>query len=87
MSTYILGFQQIDKTKQAMAGGKGANLGELSGIAGVQVPGGFCVTTEAYQEIIGHNEALNALLDQLAILKAANRKEISEISAKSRMVI
>ena len=29
MSSYILGFQEIDKTKLAMVGGKGANLGEL----------------------------------------------------------
>jgi phosphoenolpyruvate synthase/pyruvate phosphate dikinase len=87
MSTYILGFQEIDKTKLAIAGGKGANLGELSRIAGVQVPGGFCVITKAYQEIIGHNEALNALLDQLTMLKATDRKEISETSAKIRKVV
>lgn len=28
MSACILGFQEIDKTKLAMVGGKGANLGE-----------------------------------------------------------
>ena len=87
MSAYILGFQEIDKTKLAMVGGKGANLGELSRIEGIQVPEGFCVTTEAYKEIIGNNTTFNALLDQLTILKADNRKDISEISAKIRKVI
>jgi hypothetical protein len=30
MSSYVLGFQDIDKTKIMVVGGKGANLGEIS---------------------------------------------------------
>ncbi|MCD6065940.1 MAG: ppsA [Bacteroidetes bacterium] len=86
-SSYVLGFHGINKTLLATAGGKGSNLGELSGIEGIQVPGGFCVTTEAYKEITGNNEAFNSLLDQLAVLKADDRKAISEISAKIRKAI
>lgn len=48
MNSYVLGFPEIDKTKLAIVGGKGANLGELSRIEGIQVPEGFCVTTKAY---------------------------------------
>ena len=44
---YILGLHKIDKTNLEIVGGKGANLGELSRIEGIQVPDGFCVTTEA----------------------------------------
>lgn len=84
---YILDFQETDKTMLALAGGKGAGLGELCGITGVRVPNGFCVTTEAYKEVTGNSEAFNSLLGQLAILKADNRKAISEISAKIRKVI
>lgn len=87
MNSYVLGFQEIDKTKLAIVGGKGANLGELSGIEEIQVPEGFCVTTEAYQEIIGNNEEFHSLLDQLSFLKADNRESIGEISAKIRQVI
>jgi hypothetical protein len=29
MSSYVLGFQDIDRTKLMAVGGKGANLGEL----------------------------------------------------------
>jgi len=97
MSAYILGFQEIDKIPidiGTTVGGKGANLGELSRIEGVRVPEGFCVTTEVYKEIIvhgdsfgGYSEEFNSLLDQLAILKADNRKGISETSAKIRKVI
>jgi len=87
MNSYVLGFQEIDKTKLALVGGKGANLGELSRIAGIQVPEGFCVTTEAYKEIIGNSEELYSLLDQLSFLKADNREGIGEISAKIRKVV
>jgi rifampicin phosphotransferase len=87
MSSLVLNFKFIDKTKLALVGGKGANLGELTRIEGVQVPDGFCVTTEAYKEIIGNNEEFNSLMDHLANLKADNRKEISETSAKIRKVI
>ena len=53
MSSYVLGFQDIDKTKLMVVGGKGANLGELSWIEGIRVPDGFCLSTEAFQRIIG----------------------------------
>ena len=87
MNSYILGFQEIDKTKLAMVGGKGANLGELSRIEGIQVPEGFCVTTEAYKAIIENIKEFNSLLDQLSLLKADNREGIREISAKIRNLI
>jgi phosphoenolpyruvate synthase/pyruvate phosphate dikinase len=84
--SYLLHFQQIDKTKLTIVGGKGANLGELARVDGVRVPEGFCVTTEAYKEIIARGD-FGGLLDQLATLKADNRKGISETSAKIRKMI
>jgi pyruvate,water dikinase len=87
MSDYLLGFRDIDKTKLALAGGKGANLGELFKIEDIYVPDGFCITTEAYEEIVGSNEAFNVLLENLCRLKANNRKAIRETAAKIRMLI
>ena len=63
MSNYILEFQETDKTKIAMVGGKGASLGELSRLEDVQVPGGFCVTTDVYKEMFGNNPAFISLLE------------------------
>lgn len=83
----ILDFSEIDTTKLALAGGKGANLGELTRIEGIQVPGGFCISTEVYKEVTAHHEAFHALLDQLELLKADDRKGIGETSAKIREVI
>src|SRR6266568_1655813 len=87
MNTYVLCFQEIDRTKFMAVGGKGANLGELSRIKGIRVPEGFCVTTEAYKKITENNQELNSLLDELTRLRAEERENISEISAKIRMVI
>jgi pyruvate,water dikinase len=87
MNTYVLCFPEIDRSKLMVVGGKGANLGELSRIKGIRVPEGFCVTTEAYKKITEHNQELNSLLDELTRLKAEERKNISEISAKIRRAI
>jgi phosphoenolpyruvate synthase/pyruvate phosphate dikinase len=87
MKRYVLEFREIDKTKQTVVGGKGMNLGECSRIEGILVPKGFCVTTEAYKRVIGKNEKLHQLLDQLAVLKVDEREKISEISRKIRELI
>jgi len=87
MSTYVLCFQEIDRSKLMVAGGKGANLGELSGIKGIQVPEGFCITTEAYKKGTGNNQELNSLLDALTRLRAEERQDISEVCAKIRVAI
>ena len=87
MGSYVFAFKEIDKTKLAIAGGKGANLGELSRIEGINVPASFCVSTEAYKRIIEDNQELNHLLDQLSLLRPGELEKISQISAKIRAVI
>jgi pyruvate,water dikinase len=87
MSSFVFGFQDIDKTKLMVVGGKGANLGELSRIDGVIVPEGFCITTEAYKRIISQTPEFNDLLEQLYLLKVEDRERICEISKKIRSVI
>ncbi|KRF59673.1 phosphoenolpyruvate synthase [Bacillus sp. Soil745] len=87
MKPYVLEFREIDKTKQMVVGGKGMNLGECSKIDGILVPEGFCVTTEAFKRVIGENDELHQLLDQLAVQKVDERKRIREISRKIRDLI
>lgn len=87
MTTYLLDLDKIDETALAMVGGKAANLGGLSRIEGIQVPAGFCLTTQAYREVVVKVEAFQALLDQLETLKAEDRKGISDIGAKIRTLI
>ncbi len=87
MSSFVLGFQDIDKTKLAVAGGKGANLGELSSIEGLHVPAGFCVTTEAYKKIIEETPAMKELLKQLSLLTVGERDKIVKLSSEIRQAI
>ncbi|WP_283750392.1 phosphoenolpyruvate synthase [Bacillus cereus] len=87
MSSFVLDFQEIEKTQLSLVGGKGLNLGELSNIQGIQVPEGFCVTTIGYEKAIEQNEAFQALLSQLAMLKIEDRAQIAEISKKIRETI
>ena len=86
-SVYVMDFDTIDRTAGERAGGKGANLGELSRIRGLKVPGGFCVTTDAYDNVIGGNDRLVSLMEQLASLKASDRKAIAALSAEIRKQI
>lgn len=87
MSSMVLGFQDIDKTKLMLVGGKGANLGELSKIEGLQVPDGFYVTTDASRRIIEESTSIGGLLDALSLLQVEDRGEIAEISREIRSLI
>jgi len=87
MNSYVLSFQEIDKTKLSMVGGKGANLGELFSLTGILVPVGFCVTTEAYKKITGNNEKLNSLMDELLNLTVEDKEKVYEVSKKIRMIM
>jgi rifampicin phosphotransferase len=85
--SYILGFQEIDRTMLSVVGGKGANLGELSKVEGIDVPEGFCISTEAFKRIMGESSSINKLLDQLSRLRVGDRDKIRELSAEIRGVI
>lgn len=83
----VLDFQEIKKEDVMTAGGKGANLGEMTA-AGITVPSGFVVTADAYKAFIKenhleemfHKELTEAGNDEAKLLDAAKkfRHAISE---------
>jgi len=87
MGTHIIGFEETGKSAILIVGGKGANLGELSGIDGIQVPDGFCITTEAYKRVTENNLEFSRLLHELIHLKVDDRLRISKISGAIRTII
>ena len=87
MTRYVLDFEEIDQTKVALVGGKGAHLGELSRIEGIRVPGGFCVTTEAFQRIMAEAPSVDELLGRLERLQPDDRDAIRTISAEIRQTL
>ncbi len=87
MRAYVLGFQKVDRTDIEVVGGKGAHLGELSRLEGIGVPDGFCVSTEAFKQVLGAAPTIGDLLDRVVRLKAEDREAIRELAAAIRGVI
>ena len=87
MAGSVLSFGQIDRTLLDLAGGKGANLGELSRVGGIRMPEGFCVTTDAYREVVARNGEFIALLDELSRLAVGDSHGLRAISLRIREVV
>src|SRR5215216_2058015 len=87
MRTYLLGLHEIDQTQVAVAGGKGAHLGELSRIQAARVPAGFCVTTDAFRRIIEDAPSLDDRLGRLSRLSPDDREAIHTRSAQIRRTV
>ena len=87
MGLYVLDFQDINKSKIMVVGGKAANLGELFRIEGIHVPEGYCISTEAFKRIIEEMPLINELLERLSFLKTEEREKISELSGEIRRTI
>lgn len=79
---YTRTFQQINKCDSAVAGGKGASLGEMTQ-AGIAVPPGFVVTAQAFDEFLKVTD-LNVELD--AILDHVNHAVIHEVDKASEEI-
>lgn len=78
MSTYVMHFNEVDRTSLPEVGGKGANLGEMSK-AGFPVPSGFCITTSAYRDFIAASHKMDRFLDLLDQLTLDQPDEISKL--------
>jgi len=78
---YTIPFAQLDKTNIPIAGGKGANLGEMI-TAGFPVPTGFVLTTAAYDAFV-HAHGLQQQIIDLAQTVSANDPQSSEVAAKN----
>jgi phosphoenolpyruvate synthase/pyruvate phosphate dikinase len=67
------------KVDVALAGGKGANLGELSR-AGLEVPPGFVITTAAYDLLLQANSLQTHLANILASLDVNRPHSVKKVS-------
>ncbi|HEY9418483.1 MAG TPA: PEP/pyruvate-binding domain-containing protein, partial [Pseudonocardia sp.] len=81
--TYTVGFDAIGRDHIAVAGGKGANLGELVA-AGMPVPPGYVVGTSAYLDFVESND-LGALIRELAVDAAAEDGPAAAEAAAERI--
>lgn len=68
MSQFIKWFNEITIQDVAMVGGKNASLGEMVrelGSAGIRVPNGFAITTDAYWHFVRTNHLEDVIRDSL----------------------
>ncbi|MEY2241941.1 rifamycin-inactivating phosphotransferase [Streptomyces sp. BF23-18] len=84
---YVLDLQEVDRTRVAVVGGKGAHLGGLSRIEGVRVPDGFCVTTDAFRRIMAEVPSIGDLIDELSRVNPDDRNAVRTLSARIRRTI
>ena len=82
---YVVKFEDLSKSDIGIAGGKGANLGELTQ-AGIPVPPGFVVTAQAYEYFMdeaGINGKVMSILEETDINDTKAIKLLLKRSKKS----
>ncbi|QIQ02100.1 rifamycin-inactivating phosphotransferase [Streptomyces liangshanensis] len=91
---YVRDLGDVDGADVALVGGKGAQLGALARIDGVRVPGGFCVTTDAFRRVVAGVPAVGERLDALARIDPDDRDGIEDgieairtLSAEIRLMV
>jgi phosphoenolpyruvate synthase/pyruvate phosphate dikinase len=84
---YVLGLPEIDRMQVAVVGGKAAQLGELSRIEGLNVPAGFCVTTDAFRRVMADAPPIDDRLDRLSRLNPDDREAVRTLSAEIRRTL
>ena len=95
-NVYVKLIAEIGKNDVPTAGGKGANLGEMTA-AGFAVPTGFVVTSDAYHAFVAENgleiliadKLQNAGADEAKLLNAAVafREQITKLQKKKKLCI
>ncbi|AKZ60183.1 putative phosphoenolpyruvate synthase [Streptomyces ambofaciens ATCC 23877] len=84
---YVWDLREVDETRTAVVGGKGAHLGALSRIDGIHVPGGFCVTTAAFRRIMAETPSVEEDIARLSCLEPDDTEAIRTLSARIRRTV
>ena len=88
--TYIKNLNEISMKDFDAVGGKNSSLGEmlsnLKGL-GINVPGGFAITSSAFDEFISSSKIDKAISEELANLNAENLSDLRRAGKKLRGLI
>jgi len=83
---FVSWFQDCNKNSVPLVGGKNASLGELIN-AGIRVPPGFAVTTEAYRHFLRNEETRKEIALALEGLDHKDNDALDRASARVRSII
>ena len=81
-SSLVLDLAEIDAHALALAGGKAVNLGELIR-AGLPVPPGVCVLTDAYRQVAA-TAGFTTVLDRLAATPVSGTTTLAALAGEAR---
>jgi len=90
LTNHIISLSDCRISDINLVGGKNASLGEMIGNlskAGVSVPGGFAITSNAYKQFISQNNLDKQIYTLLDTLDASNVNELTKTGAKIRSLI
>src|SRR3989344_1429374 len=79
-------LKEVNKNEVAIAGGKGASLGEMFN-AGMPVPEGFVVTALAYKHFMDSNRLLKGIHERLAVLDVEDSRALEIIAQEIQRII
>lgn len=84
MNSMIISLSDIEDKDINLVGSKAHNLGKLTKIPIINVPGGFCVTVAAYREATAQSRVFQDLLCELDQLTPKQREQITHLSRRIR---
>ncbi|HLD01058.1 MAG TPA: phosphoenolpyruvate synthase [Candidatus Nanoarchaeia archaeon] len=84
--SYVVWFKDLNKEAIDVAGGKGANLGEMFNL-GLPIPNGFAVSAQAYQKYIETTGIKSRIQDLLQGLDVEDNSQLQSTAQKVQEVM
>lgn len=81
MADFIRWFATLGKQDVSLAGGKGANLGELAG-AGFPVPPGFVITAPAFRQTLDAHHLTTRIRQQVEMLDVQESAQLDRVAGE-----
>jgi len=83
----ILPFQEVDRNLADQVGSKIANLGEIKNRINLEVPNGFVVTAQAFQQFMEYNDLQAEIYRRLQAADMENLDQLYSVSAAIQQLI
>src|SRR5262245_57918954 len=81
----VLAFSEIDRSLLPIVGGKAGNLGEMAS-AGLPVPPGFCLTTEAYR-IVADSAGIKEIIEAIETTSSTDVATLATLAGRVRQAL
>ena len=82
----VVWFDDIKLTDVSLVGGKGANLGEMTG-AGLPVPPGFVITSEAYLDALHRSGIRDELIELINGLRPDDPADLADVAERAQGLV